>query len=512
MPSRSFFCIVFVCTCLGLLAGAHPALSDGPEYLVVDLGTLHGAPTSTAAAISGGEQVVGQSDGLPYRWAGGVMTDLGSLGGGAGSAHDLNDAGHVVGSSLTAEGREYGFFWSAPGPMVEISPLGSGRKCWANGINGGDQVVGISTTHYYDLDTAHAFLWTPGGGTVDLGTLGGDKSGASDVNDAGRIVGGSTTATSSLDHAFFMSSSAGSMQDLGTLGGDYSYAHAVNASDVVVGVSTVTPGQWDYRAFVWTAEEGMINLGTLGGNSWAMDVNGSGEIVGKAYPTPQSTEPHAVYWGPDRGIVDLNTLIDPDSGWVLQTANGINDTGQIVGEGILDGSLRAYLLAPAVCQDLDQDGYGSPASPACPYPELDCDDLDPSVNPGATEGPAGDPTCSDQVDNDCDGLADEDPECTPPPFTLEMEAAYAAGNLSLDFEVGTPEPSMWGTYLIVLSPTVAVHRLWMLPLPALDPPVEVPVEFPFPAVGWIGIYTGLFTEAGVQAYGLEWVNTGGALQ
>jgi hypothetical protein len=43
----------------------------------------------------------------------------------------------------------------------------------------------------------------------------------------------------------------------------------------------------------------------------------------------------------------------------------------------------------------------------------DCDDSNPNVNPGATEGPPGDPTCSDGLDNDCDGLIDdlEDLDC-----------------------------------------------------------------------------------------------------
>ena len=43
----------------------------------------------------------------------------------------------------------------------------------------------------------------------------------------------------------------------------------------------------------------------------------------------------------------------------------------------------------------------------------DCDDTDSGVNPGATEGPYGDPTCSDGLDNDCNGLIDaEEQECT----------------------------------------------------------------------------------------------------
>ena len=65
-----------------------------------------------------------------------------------------------------------------------------------------------------------------------------------------------------------------------------------------------------------------------------------------------------------------------------------------------------------VCTDNDEDGYGDPASAACPSPELDCDDTNANVNPGETEGPVGDATCSDGLDNDCNGLTDmDDPNC-----------------------------------------------------------------------------------------------------
>jgi hypothetical protein len=44
---------------------------------------------------------------------------------------------------------------------------------------------------------------------------------------------------------------------------------------------------------------------------------------------------------------DLNDLIPPDSGWVLQRADGINDAGQISGYGSApNGSTRAFLLTP----------------------------------------------------------------------------------------------------------------------------------------------------------------------
>ena len=62
------------------------------------------------------------------------------------------------------------------------------------------------------------------------------------------------------------------------------------------------------------------------------------------------------------------------------------------------------------CSDGDGDGYGYEDEDfsACTRRAADCDDYDPAANPGAREGPDGDPTCSDGIDNDCDGLSDEE--------------------------------------------------------------------------------------------------------
>jgi hypothetical protein len=56
----------------------------------------------------------------------------------------------------------------------------------------------------------------------------------------------------------------------------------------------------------------------------------------------------------------------------------------------------------AGCIDNDSDGYGSPGDASCPNgAATDCDDTDPSINPGAT-----DINCND-VDENCSGAADE---------------------------------------------------------------------------------------------------------
>jgi uncharacterized protein (TIGR03437 family) len=43
---------------------------------------------------------------------------------------------------------------------------------------------------------------------------------------------------------------------------------------------------------------------------------------------------------------DLNTLIPADTGWILSLASGINDSGQIVGNGAINGVSHAFLLTP----------------------------------------------------------------------------------------------------------------------------------------------------------------------
>jgi hypothetical protein len=64
------------------------------------------------------------------------------------------------------------------------------------------------------------------------------------------------------------------------------------------------------------------------------------------------------------------------------------------GNGVGDACQNPY-----VCIDIDGDGFGGPASPACPYPWYDCNDLDEYINPIMPEVPGN------GIDENCDGLA-----------------------------------------------------------------------------------------------------------
>ena len=93
-------------------------------------------------------------------------------------------------------------------------------------------------------------------------------------------------------------------------------------------------------------------------------------------------------------------------------------------------------------------------------------------------------------------------------FSLDLDAFYGSGALSLYYEIGAPESVTWANYLILTSPSVQVVPLWTISLPTIDPPATIPVSFPLPNLGWIGIYSGLYSGEGEEAVELVWVNTG----
>jgi probable HAF family extracellular repeat protein len=294
-----------------------PALA-GVQYTVTDLGALPGETYSEATGINNAGQVVGRStpngNSHAFLYSGGVMSDLGTLGGSYSEATGINNAGQIVGTSYTTGGLSRAFLYSN-GTMTDLGILPSGSGNYANGINDAGQIVGQAYT---------AFLYSNGSMT-DLGTLpGGTWSAAYAINSAGQVVGYSTTTGPSPRHAFLYSN--GSMTDLETLGGVYSYATGINNAGQIVGYSYTT-GDAAIHAFLYS-DGVMTDLGTVpgGSQSYAHDINDAGQIVG-------NTDTGAFLY--NGGVMtDLNSLIDPASGWTLQAANAINDNGQIVGYGI----------------------------------------------------------------------------------------------------------------------------------------------------------------------------------
>lgn len=320
-------------------SGAAAGFAKGPVVTVTALDSAgRCADGAWAHAINPAGQVAGgcrTSESVhAVLWQDGVMTDLGTLGGGPSLAIGINAGGQVVGWSGTiGDLYTHAFLWEK-GVMTDLGALEEGGWSEAHAINSAGQVVGVASTSVEW--SSHAVLWQKGVIT-DLGTLGGGDSYATGISPAGKVVGYSSAVVSEDPlseeiHAFIWEN--GVMTDLGTLGGPFSEALAINAAGQVVGMSGTSSG--GMRAFLW--EKGvMTDLGTLGGSySEARAINANGQVVGRS--TTSSGADHAFLW--EKGVMtDLGTLGETSSHGYGSVANGINPAGQIVGVSYSAGFL-----------------------------------------------------------------------------------------------------------------------------------------------------------------------------
>ena len=284
--------------------------------------------------------------------------------------------------------------------VTAVGPAGSD----AYGINNLGNVVG-STPNGSATDP---FLWTPGGGLQDLGTLGGNSV-ARAINDNNQIVGQSDAT------AFRWTSGSGIVQ----LDAAASDARAINSSNVVIGFQgsglrrddgTVDGRQRDaggvfrskqqrglrhqrrrrhrgsiqlrHRGLLFQTEAPQRFLGQflpdainnsdliVGSESGIATVAGltnpgspNYTTIGTLNPTDTSSEAFAInelnqavgvstgtgafLWDSTNGIQNLSQMLAPgSSGWTILSGNGINNNGQIVGLGQFDGQQYAVLLTP----------------------------------------------------------------------------------------------------------------------------------------------------------------------
>ncbi len=95
----------------------------------------------------------------------------------------------------------------------------------------------------------------------------------------------------------------------------------------------------------------MIDIGTLGGsNSMALSINSQGQVVGMS-STPGDVDRHPFLY--EAGV--MTDLTDQIPDWTITSLTGINDNGDIVGQGYdSTGKYRALLLIANDATDIPE--------------------------------------------------------------------------------------------------------------------------------------------------------------
>lgn len=193
---------------------------------------------------------------------------------------DLNDQGQIVGDygrGTDAYDVSYHAFLREADGTFRF--LGFPGESWSSGsfINNAGQAAGVFNPDGV-AGHVHAFLWSPGTGSVDLGQLTeGDYLNVNDFSGKGHLVGESWSG------AWFWSPETG-MVGIPTTGGSYNVAGALNDFDQVVGWSWAA-GDRVSEAFVWSPASGTSALPSPAAiQSAAGDINNHGRIVGYTMP------------------------------------------------------------------------------------------------------------------------------------------------------------------------------------------------------------------------------------
>jgi probable HAF family extracellular repeat protein len=401
MKFRTQMRMTAVCLCTALALQLSAQDSSQPKvkhhkYKLVDLGTFGGPRSNIAAYGNGSPYINGKGNvvaiamtrvpihsnsndlvcfppdtnilhALRWQKTTNKVTDLGALSPArknCSSAVATNDAGEITGISengvidpLIGVTEIRAVLWKH-GKITDLGTLG-GNASGAGSINNDGQVVGFALNtipdpfSFYGLGfqnstnstQTRAVLWQKGK-MQDLGTLGGPDAFANFINDYGQITGVSYTSSMSVDPFVFVWKNR-KMTDLGGFGGTSGNPLALNNKGQVAGLSNLA-GDASAHPFFWNGKK-LKDLGTFGGSSGsANSLNDAGDVVGVANLTGDQIR-HAFLWkhGAKKKI-DLGTL------GFNSAAFGINSQRQVIGASRVNSTtVHAFLWEQGEIVDLN---------------------------------------------------------------------------------------------------------------------------------------------------------------
>jgi PKD repeat protein len=259
------------------------------------------------------------------------IVDLSAPDGDEGMAFGINNIGHVVGRTCNTEGCGAFLYTPEQGIQMITSVAGAvAAEAWS--INDSDLICGKVI---YEDNTYKPFVYDRDSGMTVLNAPGWGDAGLFSVNNSGQAVGWADV--SGTTKAFTYSKTTGIHYLDIPPGGGASFAYGINESGQIAMTAV------DSNGVTQACRLDPVSGLTLLGPGSAEGINDFGQIVG-------TMNGRAMLYDSVNGMRDLNNLIPTGTGWSLQKAVGINNSGQITGYGSLNGSPRtAFLLAPPTC-------------------------------------------------------------------------------------------------------------------------------------------------------------------
>jgi len=218
-------------------------------------------------------------------------------------AQGINDHGQIIAFNTTQSFRySDGRGWEQIGPEEDFV------QAW--GINNRGQVAGM-------MENYQIFRYTDG---IGIEIVGSGLGGA--INDHGWVTGMSGGVFLYRDHF--------GLQILGP-----GWGMAINNRGAIAATGPYGPVMYYHDKIIPMVGGGIV-----------LGMNDKNQTVGFIELDVGWASWRGYIWSEGEGTRDLNDLIDPASGWLLWEATGINNSGQICGNGIYNGQYLPFRLDP----------------------------------------------------------------------------------------------------------------------------------------------------------------------
>jgi probable HAF family extracellular repeat protein len=380
-----------IALCFGSLAQKTAA----QQYQVTYLDSLggnrsRGNSINNLEWIAGFSFVTGNARRHAALWREGSVIDLGTLGQPDRNSNVAwpvkNNRGFIAGISQTDTPEPNGETWSCAaffgnqsgficlgfrwqnGVMTRLLPLAGGNNSFATGANNDGRVVGWAENGVHDSTCVapqvlqfHPVIWGPDPNQIqELPLFSDDTNGAATaINNQGQVVGISGICDQAVGrytakHALLWDK--GGVTNLGNLGAElWITPMALNQHGDIVGfgATSATDVNGDFlRAFIWTRKDGMKRIDPLPivahVFSQANGINESGQVVGSSCTVDGACQ--GFLW--QNGV--LKNLNDPEvtPGFtgVIINAQDINDDGEITGRAFdpAAGDIKTFVAVPVL--------------------------------------------------------------------------------------------------------------------------------------------------------------------